>query len=80
MNANTTEHRHEGASERRSVLRRASDRELLGELNRRNGRCAQFGCEESAWHDSEFCLWHPTLQLAPQARTDHPGTGVFGLK
>lgn len=63
MDARTSENRYEGR-ERRQALRRASDRELIAELNRRTGRCAEIGCNEKAWHGSEYCIWHPRLKLA----------------
>ncbi len=69
MNANTTRDRFDAARERRRILRWATDRELLDELERRNGRCAEPGCRERAWHGREYCLWHPRLELAGPAKT-----------
>ena len=74
MNANTTRDRFDAARERHRILRSATDRELLDELKRRKGLCAEAGCREKAWHGREYCLWHPTLQLAPRTgrRTARP--------
>ena len=66
MNASPAENRFEGPRDRRKRLRRSSDREMLAQLNREQGRCAERGCEEKVWFGSEFCIWHPKLRLARQ--------------
>ena len=69
MNESTADSRFEGPRDRRKRLRRSSDREMLAQLSREKGCCAEIGCHESVWLGSRFCIWHPRLRLARQTET-----------
>ena len=69
MDASTAENRFEGPRDRRTRLRRASDRQMLALLTRKKNRCAEIGCEERVWLGSEFCIWHPKLKVAGQSES-----------